>query len=76
MAMVSPNDLLQAAKDEMLDGNEPATTADWVLVMNFVAANVHPEVRDSACKVIRVLYKMPLTEETVAEIVAFQAARS
>ncbi|MEE9199158.1 MAG: hypothetical protein V3U26_05115 [Dehalococcoidia bacterium] len=71
----SPNDMLAAAREHMLGGRDPQCYRDWQLVMNFLAANVLPESAVPACKVIALIYDMPLCEQEIEEIVAFQLAR-
>ncbi len=71
----SPNDMLAAAREHMLDGRKPQGYSDWELVMNFLAFNVHPEAALPACKVMALIYKMPLSGQDIEKIVAFQVAR-
>lgn len=73
--LVSPNELLSAAKEYMLNGGDPTTREDCAKVMNFIAANVHPDVARTVCPFLATLYDMPLTEEEVLGIVEFQLAR-
>lgn len=70
--LVSPDDLLNAAKDTMLGGREPETWEDWARVINFVAVNAHSGLEHSICKLMVTIYEMPLTEQQVTEIVDFQ----
>jgi hypothetical protein len=72
---VSPNEILEKAKAEMIDGRDPVTTKDWALVMNYMAFNVHADVAESACLLLRLIYDMPLTEDEVKQIVAYQQER-
>lgn len=71
----SPNEVMQAAKDHMLEGKDPESYKDYMLVMNFIAANVDQSVAHSACQVMAMIYDMPLSQDTVAEIVDFQLSR-
>lgn len=73
--LVSPNEMMAAAKEEMLGGREPETETDWELIMNFLAVNIHHEVAMPACKVMAKLYDMPLTDNQIEQIVAFQLDR-
>lgn len=73
--MTSPREMIAEAKFQMLDNREPESREDWALVMNFCAANVHKDVADSACRLIAMIYHMPLSSDEVSEIVAFQLAR-
>lgn len=68
----SPNEFVAAATELQLDGREPETKEDWALVMNFVAHNVHEDIAESACLLMRTLFKMPLEDDEVAAIVEFQ----
>lgn len=69
---VSPNDLLQAARKNMLEGHEPESHDDWVLVVNFMSANIDPKVQPGALYLIAKIYKMPLDESEISEICKFQ----
>ena len=75
MKLVSPNEMMSAAKDMMLDGREPESHEDWALLMNFLAANVAAEAALPACHVISQIYSMPLSRSEVTAIVEFQLAR-
>lgn len=74
MRLVSPNELYQAAKDTMLDGNEPTNDHDWSLVVNFWAANIDAAEVD-ACKLLKLLYQCPLSDKDVAQIARYQAKK-
>lgn len=69
---VSPNDILKAAKEHMLDSREPESHEDWTLVMNFMALNVYGDCAEPACQLLAVIYGIPLTREEITEIVNFQ----
>ncbi len=71
--LISPNELLEAAKKEMLDDREPSTKDDWELIMNFMAFNIAHEIQPSALQVIAKIYNMPLSEDEIAKISEFQA---
>jgi hypothetical protein len=75
MGQISPDELLANAKELMLDGRDPETHRDWALVMNFMAHNVHPDTAEPACQLLRVIYRMPLTEDEVSDIVLFHLAK-
>jgi hypothetical protein len=68
----SPNDMLAAGKQIMLEGREPQSQRDWYLIMNFLAGNVHHSVALSACQLLAHIYEMPLTDAEVEAIVNFQ----
>ncbi len=71
---VSPNNMLAAAKEHMLRGQEPKTKDDWSLVMNFICANLAKGFADAA-KLIRSIYEMPLSDKEIMEIWNFQEER-
>ena len=73
--MISPNDLFKAAKEHMLDGREPSNKQDWLLTVNFFAANIDKPLADSATKLICLILEVPLEENEIEEIVKFQMAR-
>jgi len=68
MGFVSPNELLQAAKDYELEGKEPITAHDWARVMAFFACNVDREVQPVALVLLAKIYDVPLTEDQVIKI--------
>jgi hypothetical protein len=75
MKMKSPNEMVQAGMDMMLDGKEPVSLHDQVMLMAFLAANITPDVAQSACRLMKSLYPERfnlLTEAQVAYIVAEQ----
>lgn len=69
---VSPNDMLEAAKELMLEGRDPTSHEDWARVVNFVASNVQPETEESICELFRMIFDIPLDEEEVKEIAEYQ----
>jgi hypothetical protein len=71
----SPNEMLEAAKDSMLEGREPSSQEDWYLVLNFFAANIEATVCESACLLIKHLYDIPVDDENIKQIVQFQLER-
>ena len=70
--MVSPQDLMNAAKEHMLESREPTTNDDWTRIINFVAANIALEVRVPATLFFATLYDCPLSKDTVSAIATFQ----
>lgn len=74
MVMRTPNEMVVAACEQMLDGNMPKDRDDWVQVMNFAAFNLHPGAAMPACLILRTLYDMPLSDDDVQGIVDFQLA--
>ena len=69
---VSPNDMLQAAKEHMLEGRDPASNEEWTKVVNFVAFNVGAGTEQSICELFRMIFDIPLDEESVREIAEYQ----
>jgi len=70
--LVSPNDMMAAAKEHMLNGREPESEYDWMLIVNFLAVNVQKDCAEPAIKLMRWMYDMPLSEEQVVYIVQKQ----
>jgi hypothetical protein len=75
MTFHSPNDLLKAAREMMLEGRKPVSYEDWVRVFNFLAFNIATEVQPEALLVFRHLYDVPLTDEEIREISAFHMSK-
>lgn len=73
MKFISPNELHTAACDIMLCGHLPSTDHDWMLVVNFWAANV-TDGHESICKLMAMMYECPLDDAAITKIAAFQAA--
>lgn len=72
---VSPNDLLEFSKKEMLEGREPETKTDWILVANCMAFNIDPSCSVPAMQVMGMIYDMPISKEELAEIATFQSTK-
>jgi hypothetical protein len=72
MSLVSPNQVMTEAKNQMLGGREPETDKDYQLIINFIAVNLDPEIALAACNLMQVLYDMPISLQTIKEIVEFQ----
>jgi hypothetical protein len=70
--LVSPLNLHKAACKEMLSGRDPITHNDWVLVVNFWAANVSHEVQPAAITLMGMIMECPLTEQELEAISLFQ----
>lgn len=68
----SPNEMLAAAKELMLDNREPETVEDWVKVIAFFAANIEKSVRLVSCLLICDIYNMPLSGRQVKMIIDLQ----
>lgn len=73
--MVSPDEMLEAAKEMQLGGRDPQSKRDWVLVMNFFAVNIDTILASSLHALLAKIYDMPLSEEEVDQIVSFQVSK-
>jgi hypothetical protein len=73
--LISPDELLQMVCETELNGREPISYMDWVIVINSIAYNTDIILAESVCQLMRVLYQMPLTEDQVFDIVAQQIGR-
>lgn len=71
----SPDEMFTAAKSFMLDGREPSTHKDWELVMNFFASNIAKGVEESACRLLKMIYDIPLDDDLINQIAEFQRNR-
>lgn len=69
---VSPNEIMQAAKDQMIDGREPESEEDWCRIVNFLAVNVARELAPEATVLCMKLYNCPLEERVIRGIVRLQ----
>lgn len=69
--MVSPADLLSAAREHMLGGREPKTHDDWILVVNFVASNIDKECALPCTRLFCKLFDVPLGDSLISQIVSF-----
>ena len=72
MALVSPNDMMAAAKEQMLGGGEPESREDWVDIVRFLAVNIHHDLVFGALKLFRVMYHIPLTDREIRVIATAQ----
>jgi hypothetical protein len=70
--LTSPNQLMDAAKKYMLGGREPQSKLDWVMIVNFWASNILPEVNASICLILKLMYNCPLEDEMIEKICQFQ----
>ena len=73
--LVSPNSMLEAARQEMLGGLEPRGRRDWALIADFVAFNVASGLERDLLKIFKFLYDIPLEDELLREIADSQADR-
>jgi hypothetical protein len=74
-SLVSPNDLLMAARNAMLEGEAPSTYEDWFKIFNFLAANIAPQAQPAVLILISKIYDVPLGEKEIRAISAFQTSR-
>jgi hypothetical protein len=74
MGLISPNELMMAARDAMLKGAAPTTTEDWFKIFNFMAANIAPQVQPTALLLLSKIYDVPLSEKEIRAISEFQIA--
>lgn len=70
---ISPDQVLEQAKAVMIDGREPETEDDWSLILNCVAFNTPLGLEVEVCRLMALLYSIPLDTELVEEIARFQA---
>ena len=66
--LVSPNNLMEGAKEIMLAGREPEGNTDWMLIVNFLVVNIKKELALPATELMLKLYDMPVTKEQAEEI--------
>jgi len=59
----------------MLDGYLPASKDDWSLLVNFFACNVEPSIARSLCRLMKLIYDIPLKDSEIDDIVRFQMAK-
>jgi hypothetical protein len=71
--LVSPNDMVESAKQIMLDGQEPVTEEDYAKVANFVAFNVSDGLEEPVLKLMKMMYEWPLEDQYLDHIATFQA---
>jgi len=71
---VSPNEMMKAGKDSMLDGREPSSKEDWVILFNFFAVNISRGLEEHACLLLGKMYDSPLTDDEIKSIAQFQHA--
>lgn len=72
--LVSPNEMLKAGKDSMLDGREPSSKEDWVMLFNFFAVNISQGLEEQTCLLLGKMYNPPLTDDEIISIAQFQHA--
>jgi hypothetical protein len=70
--LISPNELLDAAKEQMLAGKDPKNRDDWYLIVNFMAFNMNAELAETICLVMKSLFDIPLTDKEISNIVKYQ----
>lgn len=72
--LVSPNEMLEAGKKQMLDGREPSSKEDWVMLFNFFAINISQGLEEQTCLLLGKMYDTPLTDDEIKTIAQFQHA--
>lgn len=73
--MRSPNEMIVAGQEMLLGGKEPVTWHEQVTLMSFLAVNIHSEVAESACQLMKAIYPDHfnlLTETVIHQIVEQQ----
>jgi hypothetical protein len=75
MGLVSPNELLEAAQDEMLEGRKPQGKRDWEIILNFMAFNLHKDLGSAALRLMARMYQMPVSDKECDEIWNFQLSK-
>lgn len=71
MQMVSPNQLMASAKENQLDGREPQSIEDHIKILEFLAVSIESEVALPACRLMVLLFDMPVDEATIERVVNF-----
>ena len=66
--LVSPQEMLDAAKDVMLEGKEPANATDWAMIVNFMALNIATGLEEPALKLLKHIFDIPLPDEYIEAI--------
>lgn len=73
---ISPNEALAQAQDQMLDGRDPETETDWILIFNSWALNLGSdtdlELNITILKLMNTIYSCSLTEQLITDIAIFQ----
>ena len=72
--LISPNKMHKAACDTMLNGKQPVTEMDWILIVNFYARNTAVESQPAGTVFLAVLMDCPLSKEAVTYIAMKQAS--
>lgn len=73
--LVSPDEMVKAAKDMCLDGREPKTEIDYQIIANFCAANIGGGAEEPVLRLIGMIYDWPISSEHLTKIAAFQALK-
>jgi hypothetical protein len=74
--LISPNDLQDGAKEQMLGGKEPVSMRDWALCVNFWAINIERDHAEVVCSIMAKIFFCPLSEKDIKDIVKFQIRRT
>ena len=70
--LTSPNDLMEAAKEHMLDGRDPESEEDWAKVVQFWAYNISHDCVYPATRLVARIFNCPLSDEDIDTYVAIQ----
>ena len=76
--MRSPDEVMSAAIEMMLDGKEPTTLHDQMRLVNFIAVNTAPGLSLATCRLMKVLYPTQLglvSDASIEQVVEFQESR-
>lgn len=71
----SPNELMDKAKEIMLNGAEPITIRDWYLIVNFWAQHIYFDIQPEGLELICLLFHVPLDKQEIRKISRFQRAK-
>jgi hypothetical protein len=73
MKMVSPNEMMQASKDHMLEGREPQSPRDWQCLVNFWAFNAEEDCEVGVATIMALCFDCPLEDIEISKIAKMQA---
>jgi len=73
--LVSPDEMMAAGIIHMLDGHLPRSEEDWELLVNFFATNADPTIARSLCRLMKLIYDIPLSDDHIDQIVRFQISK-
>jgi hypothetical protein len=73
--LVTPDEMMAAGIEMMLDGYMPRCEEDWEMLINFFATNADPTIARSLCRLMKLIYDIPLSDDVIDQIVRFQIAK-